>query len=147
LLSKKPQVHENERHDTIQYGTKSTSLDEQSNILKMLSSNILSLLAMASFALTTATAAALKPVAAAPKSNKVCSNTFYSSPQCCIPDETGLSEPDCITRELPLNPTSFLPSIFAPLFHHCPLLLLFYTLEPKLLTKCSSHSRQRRHSQ
>ena len=61
----------------------------------MLSSNFLSFLAMASFALTTATAAAIQPRAADSKSsNKVCTNKFYSSPQCCIPNENGLDTPD-----------------------------------------------------
>ena len=65
----------------------------------MLSSNFLGFLAMAGFALTTATAAAIQPRAADSKSsNKVCTNTFYSSPQCCIPNENGLDTPDCITR-------------------------------------------------
>jgi hypothetical protein len=54
---------------------------------------------MASLTLTTATAAALKPRAAAAISNKICTNTFYSSPQCCIPNENGLDTPDCITRK------------------------------------------------
>lgn len=70
---------------------------------RMLSSNFVSMLAMASFALTSATAAAVKQPRAAASSknsnNKVCSNTFYSTPQCCIPTESSLDTPDCITRE------------------------------------------------
>lgn len=61
----------------------------------MLSSNTLSILVMASFALTTTSAAALKPRA----ESKACTNLLYSIPQCCVPDETGLAEPDCITRK------------------------------------------------
>jgi hypothetical protein len=68
----------------------------------MLSSNLLSFLAMASLTLTNATAAALKPRAAAAISSKICTNTFYSSPQCCIPNENGLDTPDCITRKCSL---------------------------------------------
>jgi hypothetical protein len=78
----------------------------------MLSSNLFNFLAMASFALTTTAAAALKPRAAGSNknnnnnNNKVCSNTFYSAPQCCIPQESAdsaLDTPDCITREFPLS--------------------------------------------
>ena len=81
----------------------------------MLSSNLFNFLAMASFALTTTAAAALKPRAAEfnknknnnnNNNNKVCSNTFYSAPQCCIPQESAdsaLDTPDCITREFPLS--------------------------------------------
>lgn len=69
----------------------------------LLSSNLLSFLAMAGFALTTATAEAVQPRAAAAVSNKICTSTFYSTPQCCIPNENGLDKPDCITREFSLN--------------------------------------------
>lgn len=94
----------------------------------MLSSNLLSILAIASFALTTTTAAALKPRAdssaesAESKSeSKTCTNLLYSIPQCCVPDESGLAEPDCITRKLldlgrkrgrVLCCLCFLPSLF-----------------------------------
>ena len=79
----------------------------------MLSSNFLGFLAMASFALTTATAAAIQPRAADSKSsNKVCTNTFYSSPQCCIPNENGLDTPDCITRKSHTVPSHLhIPSV------------------------------------
>jgi hypothetical protein len=94
----------------------------------MLSSNFLGFLAMASFALTSATAAALKqPRAAAANSNnsnnnnKVCSNTFYSAPQCCIPNESALDTPDCITRKFLLFPNFF--SAFSSLLQFSNFLL------------------------
>jgi hypothetical protein len=79
----------------------------------MLSSNLLlSFLATASFALTSATAVALKPRATNSHSKKVCSNDFYSSPQCCIPNEDPLDTPDCITREFTPNPPSLVQHLF-----------------------------------
>lgn len=84
----------------------------------MLSSNLLSLIAIATFALTstTAAAAAIKPRADS-NSNKVCPNVVYNTPQCCVPNDSGLAEPDCITREFPLP-------VRANFHHHYNLLFL-----------------------
>jgi hypothetical protein len=98
LATQKLKVHENERHKT--YDIIQNDPHEASKEHEMLSSSLLNFLVMASFTLTAANAAALKPRAAAAKSNKVCSNAVYSSPQCCIPNENGLDKPDCITRKL-----------------------------------------------
>lgn len=94
----------------------------------MLSSNLLSLIAIATFALTTSTAAAaaIKPRADS-NSNKVCPNVVYNTPQCCVPNDSGLAEPDCITREfhIPfLFPSDLFLGIHANYHLHYHLLFL-----------------------
>lgn len=108
----------------------------------MLSSNLLSLIAIATFALTstTAAAAAIKPRADS-NSNKVCPNVVYSTPQCCVPNDSGLAEPDCITREFHI-PFSFPSDLFLGIranFHHHLYHLLFL---PRWMTCILPNSNQ-----
>jgi hypothetical protein len=110
------------RYDTTRTCTEQIPTERTKQFPRMLSSNFLGFLAMASFALTSATAAALKQPRAAADSNnsnnnnKICSNTFYSAPQCCIPNESALDTPDCITRKFLLFPNFFFFRILLPPF-------------------------------